>query len=247
MMDAVFISDLHLNPDEPEITARFDQFIEWASHESIKSLYILGDFFHVWPGDEVIDPWCKEIAKKIQKLCGQGILVYYMHGNRDFLLGKRFTELAGWTVLNEPALIELGGEKCLLVHGDRYCTKDSWHQVFRKITRNQWFKKIFLALPYGFRRKLVTQVRQHSQSNRRKSMEIMDVVPEAVIQHMQILEVKTLIHGHTHQPGRTTYDLMSQAYQRFVLSDWDDNPQVLCYDNSKGLYFVHMGIDDKRG
>lgn len=239
MINVVFISDLHLHPDEPLIQARFDAFIEWAK-KSVKQVYILGDFFHAWVGDDSIDDWSRGIASQLYSVTSMGIPVFYMHGNRDFLLGKQFAKLSGWTVLSEPKLIELGDEKVLLVHGDRYCTKDLAHQRFRRITRNRLFRFLFLSLPLTYRQKLVSQIRERSMNDTSKSMEQMDVVAESVIEHMNKYAIKTLIHGHTHKPGLTRYNHHSDELKRYVLSDWDDTPLLLCYHNTKGFYFARF-------
>jgi UDP-2,3-diacylglucosamine hydrolase len=234
MIDVVFISDLHLSPEDLAIDARFNAFIKWMQDMSVKQLYILGDFFHVWSGDDAIDAWSLKIAAQIKQL---NIPVYYMAGNRDFLLGKKYASHAGWTVISEPHILQLGSEPILLVHGDRYCTKDVAHQRFRALTRNAVFRTLFLMLPLGLRQRLVASVKARSQNNRTKTMEEMDVVPESVVEHMNQQHVSTLIHGHTHKPGLSVYD---NGLKRYVLSDWDDNPQLLCYDNTKGFYFDRM-------
>ncbi|MGL5742828.1 MAG: UDP-2,3-diacylglucosamine diphosphatase [Legionella sp.] len=239
MIEAVFISDLHLHPDDQVIQERFNQFIEWANGY-VKTVYILGDFFHVWAGDDAMDAWSEAIAQQLLSIKQQGVQVYYMHGNRDFLLGKAFAHRAGLIFLKEPAIIQLNQEKVLLVHGDRYCTKDKSHQRFRLFTRNKLFSTLFLKLPFSYRDRLVNQVRQHSQMNQGKTTEEMDVVADSVIQHMLYFKVSTLIHGHTHKPGITTYEEYTQKLKRYVLSDWDDTPQLLCYDNTKGIYFIHI-------
>lgn len=238
MIDVVFISDLHLHPEEPLIQARFNSFIEWAKH-SVKTVYILGDFFHAWVGDDDMNDWSRGIANQIKSLTELGISVSFMHGNRDFLLGKHFASLAGWTVISEPRLIKLGAENILLVHGDRYCTKDWSHQRFRQLTRNRLFTTLFLKLPLKYRQKLVKEVRERSMSFS-KTMVEMDVVADSVIKHMNKYQIITLIHGHTHKPGVTEYQDGSQLLRRYVLSDWDDTPQILCYHNTKGFYFTHI-------
>lgn len=239
MINVVFISDLHLHPEDQKIQERFNQFLEWAKG-SVKNVYILGDFFHSWAGDDSIDEWSRGIARQLYSLKNQGINIYYMHGNRDFLLGSDFAQLAGWTILSEPTVLQLDQEKILLVHGDRYCTKDLAHQRFRRLTRNQVFPYLFLKLPLKLRQRLVHQVRYRSQMNQNKSQEEMDVVSAAVIQHMVHYQVTQLIHGHTHKPGLTIYHNNLEKLRRYVLSDWDDKPQLLCYDNTKGLCFIHM-------
>jgi len=239
-LDAVFISDLHLHPDNALITERFNRFVDWAAAEA-STVYILGDFFHVWPGDDALDEWSSAIAARLAWLSQQGVTLYFMQGNRDFLLGKRFADLANMTLLAEPALMQLGETSVLLVHGDRYCTKDRAHQSLRKLTRNRWFPRLFLAIPLILRNKLVAGVRKRSQAKTYNAVS-MDVVPEVLLQHMLDCQVTTLIHGHTHRQGVTTYEHEGQTYARYVLSDWDDNPKILCYDKSKGLYFVQMSL-----
>lgn len=236
MIEAVFISDLHLHPDETIITERFNQFIQWAARNT-RAVYILGDFFHVWPGDDAINSWSAAIAEQLAWLTAQGVLVYFMPGNRDFLIGERFAKHARVTALTEPTLINLGDDRVLLVHGDRYCTKDKGHIWLRRLTRNWWFPQLFLSLPLAFRDRLVNKVRQNSQNNRKKPTYTMDVVPESLLAHMQQFNVTTVIHGHTHKPGLTTHTHKGLTYQQYVLSDWDDNPLLMCYDKSTGFYF----------
>ena len=239
MIDAVFISDLHLHPNDLDITERFNTFIEWAAHNT-RSIYILGDFFHLWPGDDAIDAWSKSIAAKLAGLAAAGIQLYFLHGNRDFLLGEKFAKLASLTLLSEPTVIKLGKQNVLLVHGDRYCTNDKGHQWLRRLTRNAIFPRLFLHLPFAFRSKLVNEVRQHSQVNRSKSNADMDIVTTVMMDHMRQLDLSILIHGHIHKPGFSTHTYMGKKYLQYVLSDWDDKPDLLCYDNSKGFYFVRL-------
>lgn len=232
--EAVFISDLHLNPNEPLITQRFVSFIQWAAQQATH-VYILGDFFHVWPGDDALDEWSISIANHLASLARIGVRVFIMPGNRDFLLGKHFANLAKITLLNEPSLITLGGQSVLLVHGDRYCTNDTAHQWLRRITRNRLFYTLFKYLPRSFRFKLVARVREHSQFNQTKSVESMAIVKEVMFLHMQQFNVSTIIHGHIHKAGLTIHK--GNGYQQFVLSDWDSTPSILCYNKANGLYF----------
>ena len=236
MIEAVFISDLHLHPKEIAITERFNQFISWAATHT-KAVYILGDFFHVWPGDDALDDWSHSIAERLTWLTQQGVSLYFMAGNRDFLLGKRFATLAGMTQLTEPTVVTFGDERVLLVHGDRYCTRDKGHQRLRLLTRNRLFSFLFLRLSYAFRVNLVNKVRDHSQSNRTKPSDWMDVVHDGMLRHMKQLNVSIVVHGHTHKPGLTTYNDGKADFRQYVLSDWDDNPLLLCYHKSEGFYF----------
>jgi UDP-2,3-diacylglucosamine hydrolase len=245
-LDAVFISDLHLHPQDSVITNRFDQFIAWAATHT-KKVYILGDFFHVWPGDDALDDWSRSIARRLAWLTQQKVAVFFMAGNRDFLLGKRFARLAGITQLKEPTVITLGNDRILLVHGDRYCTRDTGHQWLRLLTRNRWFPALFSCLSYSIRGKLVQSVRKHSQSsrktNRNQSADWMDVVPKTMLRHMKQFQVQTVVHGHTHKPGLTILN-EEMPFRQYVLSDWDDNPFLLCYHESEGFYFDRLGDCD---
>jgi UDP-2,3-diacylglucosamine hydrolase len=239
MNQAVFISDLHLHPQETAITRRFEQFIKWAAQHTT-SVYILGDFFHVWPGDDALDVWSESIASQLRWLHDQGIKLYFMPGNRDFLVGNRFATRASLTIIKEPTTIALGDTQLLLVHGDRYCTKDKSHQWLRRLTRNRLFTTLFLQLPYALRSAIVNQVRQHSQMNRNKPAANMSITVSSMIKHMKALGVHTVIHGHVHQPGLTQHVENDSNYDQYVLSDWDDNPTIMCYNKASGFYFYLM-------
>lgn len=236
--EAVFISDLHLHPDNAVITERFNNCIDWLA-DSCRSLYILGDFFHVWPGDDGFDAWSLAIARRLKELSSRGIAVYFMVGNRDFLIGKRFADESGVSILTEPTVIRIDEMPVLLVHGDRYCTKDKAHQWLRRLTRNRIFPKLFLQIPFKFRNRLVNGVRQISQAGQYKP-ENMDVVPEVMLAHMKQFKVSTLIHGHTHKFGLTRHNADGAIFNQYILSDWDDSPQLLCYHKSKGFQFVQF-------
>ncbi|MBA2711817.1 MAG: UDP-2,3-diacylglucosamine diphosphatase [Tatlockia sp.] len=236
--EAVFISDLHLHPTEQEITSRFNAFIDWAALNT-KAVYILGDFFHAWAGDDELDSWSELIANRLKWLSEQQVSLFYMHGNRDFLLGEDFAKLAGMTILPEPSLININDNSILLAHGDRYCTNDKSHQRFRKITRSTWFKPLFLNLPLKLRLKMVNKVRQHSQANSTKTADQMDIVAQPMLEQMQEKAVTILIHGHTHKPGLRNHVYNKKIHSQYVLSDWDDSPSLLCYSSAKGLEFNH--------
>lgn len=233
----VFISDLHLHPEQDEITQRFYQFVDWAMAHA-HSIYILGDLFHAWAGDDCMDAFSHAIAQQFKKLSDGGIALYFMPGNRDFLMGAAFARLAGWTLLPDPYLVSFEQETCLLSHGDRYCLADKSHQRFRRLTRNVWFKRIFLWLPKTWRQKLVAGVRQKSQKMHQKRQTYVDVMPPAIIQELDRHGTDTMIHGHTHRPGMNTYTKADKLYFQYILSDWDDNPKLMCYDRSKGFNFI---------
>jgi len=246
VIEAVFISDLHLHPEETAITERFHRFITWAAANT-RSVYILGDFFHVWPGDDALDSWSGAIVERLAWLAAQGVALYFMSGNRDFLVGNCFATRAGVKILTEPTIVLLGDERVLLVHGDRYCTLDKGHQWLRRLTRNRIFPMIFLRLPLTLRERLVNTVRQASQANRSKPASEMDVVPSVMLDHIKRLKVTTVVHGHTHKPGLTTHDYNGDAYRQYVLSDWDDNPLIMCYNVSLGFYFEPLAGEYDRG
>lgn len=237
MNDAVFISDLHLNPEQPDISARFKQLIQWAG-QSTRRLYILGDFFHVWAGDDTLDAWSSGIAEQLAWLAQQGVSVFYIHGNRDFLLGKDFAKRASMQILPDPSIIVLNEERILLTHGDQYCTYDRSHQWLRRFTRNRLFTRLFLRVPLSLRAKWVSQVRAHSEQNRRKSKWVMDIVPASMIAQMNHLKATTVIHGHIHRPGMTLHPVQDKVFRQYVLSDWDAAPQILCYNTSDGFCFM---------
>ncbi len=237
-LEAVFISDLHLHPAEPLIYQRFERFIEWAANHS-KALYILGDFFNTWAGDDELNDWSLEVAKKLNWLSEQQVTLYFMPGNRDFLLGSCFLKLANMTLLKEPTLVKFNDKAVLLVHGDRYCVNDKKHQYFRRLTRAKGFARLFLSLPLSWRVKVVGKVRQHSQLGIKAPTQL-DVIPSALIAHMQEQQSTLVIHGHIHKPGLTNFQGSKELYQQYVLSDWDDNPILLCYDKSKGFSFIHF-------
>ena len=238
IIDAMFISDLHLNPNEPQLLLRFQEFLRLVVTRT-RNLYILGDLLHVWAGDDSITAWSQAIIAQLAALAQHGINVYFMPGNRDFLIGNIFTQQAKLKILSDPTLISCGSKLVLLTHGDMLCTDDKAHQRLRYFTRNQKFIKYFLKLPLVYRQWLVQQVRTRSQQAHAIHKSV-DVVTATVVRMMQTYNVNVLIHGHTHKPGLTQYILDQQCYNRYVLSDWDDLPLILCYDNTKGFYFSRM-------
>lgn len=239
-LEAVFISDLHLHPDNSRINDRFNQFIDWAVINT-RSLYILGDFFHVWPGDDGIEPWSLAIQSRLKWLASQGVMIYFMHGNRDFLMGNSFINNAGMQCLYDPTRIQLHNTTVLLTHGDQFCTKDRAHQWFRRLTRNRLFSFFFLLMPLAMRQKMVSRVRRISQSNL-YNPETMNTVPAVILNCMHRYQVTNVIHGHTHKPGLTELLRDGTIHRVWVLSDWDDNPSILCYHKSKGFYFTHCNF-----
>lgn len=236
MLEAVFISDLHLQEISSTSLASFKHFLTKLPQKT-HSLYILGDFFHAWCGDDNIEPWSQSIIQTLKAATLEGMAIYLMQGNRDFLLGSTFAALTGVTLLSDPHVIILGNERVLLAHGDKYCTQDKTHQYFRALTRNALFPRLFTCLPLSLRKKIVGGVRKFSVNKQRVSRKAIDVVKDAFLTDMKKWDAGTLIHGHTHKPGSFLYIYENKKYSRYILSDWDDKPVALCYDKSKGYYF----------
>ena len=220
--DAVtyFIADLHLTPKRSDIT---DCFISFLENEAVKaqSLYILGDLFESWIGDDDDSPFVATIASALLQLKESGTTLYYIHGNRDFLIGKKYAKASGMTLLPEVQLIDLYGKPCVIMHGDTLCTKDVGYQKFRKKSRSWWWQAIIKSLPLSVRRNKAESYRKQSAAaTAMKSQEIMDVTPSEVIQCLEHFHCQWLIHGHTHRPFVHDIIANNQAAKRIVLGDW---------------------------
>jgi UDP-2,3-diacylglucosamine hydrolase len=222
-----FISDLHLSADRDDINqCLFDFLREQAPHAD--ALYVLGDLFEVWIGDDDQNSFTVSIAEAFNTLRLSGVPIYFIHGNRDFLVRQRFAKQAGFTILPEQVVIDLYGEPTLIMHGDELCTKDIEYQVFRKKARSWWWPRIMLSLPLSTRRKIASKGRATSKQKQSKlSADIMDVTSEEVIICMQKFAVKKLIHGHTHRPAIHPIEINGQPAKRIVLGDWYDQGSVL--------------------
>jgi UDP-2,3-diacylglucosamine hydrolase len=217
----LLISDLHLTEERPEANERFIALLE-DKGRAADALYILGDFFEYWIGDDDLGaPFNAVVAALLKDLTRRGVPVYLMHGNRDFLIGERFCAATGASLLQDPTVVKLGDEKTLLVHGDTLCTDDVEYQAWRRKARDPAFQAAFLAKPLAERRKAVGQMREKSkQVVQEKTAEIMDVNDDAVRQALRAHGVRRLIHGHTHRPGRHTLEVDGQRCERWVLPDW---------------------------
>ncbi|TJZ73329.1 UDP-2,3-diacylglucosamine diphosphatase [Chitiniphilus eburneus] len=215
----LLISDLHLSPADPATTAAFSAFLADTARQA-EALYILGDLFEVWIGDDQLDdPFYADIARQLALLADTGVAVFFMAGNRDFLCGRRFTDEARLGYLADPTLIAPFGERLLLMHGDSLCTDDAAYQRFRRIVRNPLVQWLWRRLPYGWRNREAAQIRARSSaSNRDKAAYIMDVNPGAVDAALCNANAHVLIHGHTHRPARHT----GQDHTRWVLPDWHE-------------------------
>lgn len=221
LRDPAFISDLHLNAAQPATRAAFVRFCAELAPQHAE-LVILGDLFEFWAGDDDQDPVGPDVAGALAQLAQRGVRVYLMHGNRDLLLGSAFCARAGARLLADPTLALVDGRGVLLAHGDAYCTRDEDYMKFRRKARGALFQKLFLTRPLAQRRALIGQARATSEAAKAvKAMEIMDVTPSEVELAMAKTGVRTLIHGHTHRPGRYPHQIGGQSATRWVLPDWD--------------------------
>lgn len=219
-MAALFISDLHLAPARPDITSAFEAFLRGPALEG-ESLYILGDLFEYWAGDDDLDdPFNARVVAALAR-CGAQVPVFFMHGNRDFLAGDRFAGAAGLTLVGDPLVAQIAGRRTLIMHGDTLCTDDHEYQRFREEVRSPAWASTFLALPLGERKRRIEQLRERSEAQKRvKPMTIMDVNPAAVEDALRAHGCERLIHGHTHRPGRHSLLVDGRPCERLVLGDW---------------------------
>ncbi len=228
----LLISDLHLEQERPDISRAFLHFLDTRARQA-EALYILGDFFEVWIGDDAMTPFQRGIALALRRLSDSGTRIYLMHGNRDFLLGKAFCREAGCTLLGDPHVVSFNGESALLMHGDSLCTLDVGYQKMRRLLRNPLSLFILRNLPLNTRHKLARKLRSESRSQTRmKASDIVDVTPEEVQRVMAQYGVKTLIHGHTHRPAVHDLEVNGQPGRRIVLGDWDKQGWALQVDES---------------
>ena len=232
-MATLFIADLHLQTEEPAITAGFLRFLAATAQEA-DALYILGDLFEAWIGDDDPNPLHRQIAAALKALTDSGVPVYFLHGNRDFLLGQRFARESGMTLLPEEKVLELYGKRLLILHGDTLCTDDAGYQAFRAKVHQPWLQKLFLALPLFIRMRIAAKMRADSTSaNRNKSQAIMDVNPQAVVNVMEKHQVQHLIHGHTHRPDIHTLTANGAAAHRYVLGAWHQEGSMVKVTDDK--------------
>lgn len=228
----LLISDLHLEEERPDITRAFLHFLATRARQA-EALYILGDFFEVWIGDDAMTPFQQSIADALRALSERGTRIYLMHGNRDFMLGKSFCRAAGCTLLGDPSVVELGGERVLLMHGDSLCTRDEGYMRLRRLLRNPLSLFILRHLPLSTRRKLARKLRNESRAQTRmKASDIIDVTPELIPRVLAEHGVRTLIHGHTHRPATHELEVDGRPAQRIVLGDWDQQGWALQVDES---------------
>ncbi|AYC32833.1 UDP-2,3-diacylglucosamine diphosphatase [Pseudomonas cavernae] len=226
----LLISDLHLEEERPDISRAFLHFLQTRATQA-EALYILGDFFEAWIGDDAMSPFQRSIAQALRRVSDGGTKIYLMHGNRDFMIGADFCRQAGCTLLADPTLAQLNGEPVLLMHGDSLCTRDEAYMRLRRWLRNPLTLWILRHLPLATRHKLARKLRKESRTQTRmKASEIIDVTAEEVPRIMAAYGVKTLIHGHTHRPATHPLLVDGAAAQRIVLGDWDKQGWALLVD-----------------
>lgn len=229
-MTTLFISDLHLEADRPDIA---DQFLRFLETEALNAgaLYILGDLFESWVGDDDPNDHYKWIKQALRKLTNKGIPVYFMHGNRDFMIGDSFAEETGVTILPDPHVAEFCGDTVLLSHGDAYCTDDIEYQAVRKMTRDPQWQAIMLQKSLEERLAFAAQAREASMARSGTiSEEIMDVNATAVEDAIRSAGVSILLHGHTHRPAVHELSIDGQPARRIVLGDWYEQGSVVRWD-----------------
>ena len=224
MQKTYFIADLHLSENRPHLLALFRQFMQEQAPEAEK-LYILGDLFDFWIGDDEQSDLISEVQQLIRHLTEQGVPCYFQHGNRDFLIGKKFANACGLTLLPTYQVIDLYGTPTLLCHGDTLCVDDVKYQHYRKKVHQKWRQWLFLHLPLKVRLNIAEKIRAKSRQDKQlKSTEIMDVNADFVQQMFAQFHVAQMIHGHTH---RQKHHEIPPHFHRIVLGDWGETSSLL--------------------
>lgn len=219
-MKRLFISDLHLDESRPWVVNAFSTFLKTRARQA-RELYILGDLFEAWIGDDDDGELATRVRTNMRDLAEAGVELYLMQGNRDFLLGSRFARETCCRMLADPSVIEVGGKPCVLSHGDALCTRDSEYMQLREVLRSRAWQDEILERSLDERRTLAREVREESRrAGANKADNIMDVTAEAVCQLMQEHRANLMIHGHTHRPAVHEFDLSGEPASRIVLGDW---------------------------
>jgi UDP-2,3-diacylglucosamine hydrolase len=226
----LFISDLHLDAAEPATLAQFRAFLRNEAAAG-KALYILGDLFETWIGDDDDEPARAGVREALRELTASGVPCYIQHGNRDFLLGAGFMAASGCTLLPDPTVLVIGGRRFVLSHGDALCTEDRGYQRFRRVVRNATFQKCWITLSLRTRRRFAALARRRSHAYTQRAPEsIMDVAPAAVATLLRAHGGEVLVHGHTHRPQVHHLEVDGSKRTRVVLGDWPLRGKVLAVD-----------------
>jgi UDP-2,3-diacylglucosamine hydrolase len=226
-LKTLLISDLHLDPASPAIARQFLAFLDEQARAA-RALYILGDLFEAWLGDDDPAPASREIVAALQRLTDTGVPCFVMRGNRDFMLGERFCADTGATLLEDGSIVELEGERVLLLHGDRLCTDDVSYQRFRRVVRNPAALWLLRHMSLERRQALARKMREGSRMHVTATpQEIMDVNADAVAAAFRRSGVRTMIHGHTHRPAIHSLEVDGEPRRRIVLGDWYTQGSVL--------------------
>ena len=235
-MRALFISDLHLSAERPDTNEQFFRFVDEEARRA-GALYILGDLFEYWVGDDELiehagDPLAARVADALKSIADRGVRVAFMHGNRDFLVGGKFCALTGATLLEDPSVVQTGRDRTLLMHGDTLCTDDHDYQNWRKTARSAGWQRDFLSKSLDERHQAILGMRAKSREViAAKPADIMDVNAGAVKDAFREHNVRRLIHGHTHRPGRHDLEVDGHACVRWVLPDWYGRGGYLALDD----------------
>lgn len=226
-MTTLFISDLHLEAHQPDIGEQFLAFLEGEARDA-EALYILGDLFEVWLGDDDPNPYYQQMKTGLRKLADTGVPIYFMHGNRDFTIGQQFCEETGVSLLNDPTVVNLYGRDVLLCHGDSLCTDDVQYQQIRTMTRDPAWQAMMLSKSIEERIAFAVQAREESIARGDSiSDEIMDVNADAVMAALREHNVDIMLHGHTHRPAVHDIDMEDQRATRIVLGDWYEQGSIV--------------------
>ncbi|MDB5808378.1 MAG: UDP-2,3-diacylglucosamine hydrolase [Betaproteobacteria bacterium] len=241
MNTTLFVSDLHLCPTRPAINQAFFDFLRGPAAQA-QAVYILGDLFESWAGDDDDDPFNGSILQALRSLSSTGVTLYLMHGNRDFLIGQRFSADSGATLLPDPTLLDLYGTPTLLMHGDTLCTDDIGYQEFRKKVRDPRYQQQFLAQPLVNRKQIIAGLQtENVEKKQLKSDAIMDVTPATVEAVLREYRYPRLIHGHTHRPAVHKHIVDGRVCERWVLADWYTTGSYLASD-ATGLKNVELPV-----
>jgi UDP-2,3-diacylglucosamine hydrolase len=226
-MARLFVSDVHLDAAHPEASAQFLEFLA-AEAADAEALYILGDLFEAWIGDDDQDAAKAQVCAGLKALAARGVACFILHGNRDFLLGEEFCARSGCRLLSDPVVVQLDGERVLLTHGDALCTDDHAYQELRSVVRDARWQQRFLALPRARRELLANEARAGSRAHTARTVPyIMDVNAQAVAAAFRAARVRRMIHGHTHRPAVHDLVLDGAPAQRIVLGAWYEQGSYL--------------------